>query len=61
MERVKLNLFQVLILKEIGKIQSLSRNDETELAKQLESFNKQLVDIFSKSTVIVKYLNPTGA
>lgn len=43
-------------LKEVSKIRSLSREEEVAIAKKLESYNEQLIGIFSKSMVIVKHL-----
>ncbi|MBF0276249.1 MAG: sigma-70 family RNA polymerase sigma factor [SAR324 cluster bacterium] len=45
-----------LYLREIRKIQSLSREEATEMAKKLEEYRNQLVRLFSNSMVIVKYL-----
>ena len=42
-----------IYLKEVGKIQSLSREEATEIAKKLDDYNTQLIKIFSNSCVVV--------
>ena len=43
-------------LREIGKIKSLSREEATSMACQLEELRIQTVSILSQSTLIVKHL-----
>ena len=45
-----------MYLREMGSIKLLTRDGEVEVAKKIESGNTELIDIFSKSNLILLYL-----
>jgi len=45
-----------MYLREMGSIKLLTRDGEVEVAKKIESGNTELIDIFSKSNLILVYL-----